>query len=111
MSYLEKFYKELNGKLFPGGASQRNKEAQEIRGLSNNKLTIDESLNVLLGTSALFSVAEDKSDTRLIRYINKKANNKLNEHESTAIVDFIHKKFLSAAVVNFIRTKLPDINQ
>jgi len=111
MSHLEKFYKDLNDKLFPGGQSQRNKEAQDIKDLSNNKLTIDESLDVLLGTSALFSVAEDKSDARLIRYINKKTSDKLDEHEATVIVDFIHKKFLSAAVVNFIRTKLPDTNQ
>lgn len=90
---LEEFYDELNKKLFPNGKNQQKKEAQEIMKLSNGKLNFDESFNLLLGTTALFSVAEDKSENRMAEYINKKTNQKLNNEETKAILNFIISKF------------------
>jgi len=92
-SKLEKFYDDLDKKFFPGGKKQREKEAQAIIKLSNNKLNFDESLNILLGTSALFSIAEDRDENRIIEYLNKKANRKLNKEEAKAIFNFITSKF------------------
>ena len=90
---LEKFFDELNKKLFPAGTKQQNKEAQEIIKLSNDKLNFDESFNLLLGTSALFGITEDRSEDRIIEYINKKTNRKLSNEETKAIFDFITSKF------------------
>lgn len=90
---LEKFYDKLNKKLFPGGEKQQKEEAQRIMKLSNGKLNFDESLNLLLATSALFSIAEDKSENRMVEYIIKKTNQKLNHEEAKGILDFITLKF------------------
>ncbi len=90
---LEKFFDKLNKKLFPGGKKQHKKETQEIMKLSNGKLNFDESLNLLLATSALFSMAEDRSESRMIGYINKKTNRKLSNEEDKAIFNFIASKF------------------
>lgn len=92
-SKLEKFFDESNKKLFPNGKKQHKEEAQKIMKLSNGKLNFDESLNLLLGTSALFSIAEDKSESRMIEYINKRVNQKLNNEEAKAILNFITSKF------------------
>jgi len=90
---LEEFYDGLNKKLFPDGKKQQKEEAKEIMKLSNGKLSFDGSFNLLLGTSALFSISEDKGEGRMIEYINKKTNQKLNNEEAKAILNFITSKF------------------
>ena len=90
---LEEFFDELDKKLFPGGKKQRDIETKEIMKLSNGKLNFDESFAVLTATSALFSVEEDKSEGRMIEYVNKKTNQKLNNEEAKAILNFITSKF------------------
>ncbi len=94
---LEKFFDKLNRKLFPAGKKQRKEEAKKIIELSSGKLNFDEALNVLLGTSALFSIAEDKGEDRMLEYINNKANQKLNSEEAKRVLDFIAHKFIFMA--------------
>ena len=90
---LENFFDGLNKKLFLFGKKQHDEEAKKIVELSSDKLNYDEALSILLGTSALFSIAEDKSDDRMLGYINKKANQKLSFEETKKVLDFIASKF------------------
>lgn len=90
---LEKFYDELSKKLFPCGKKQHKEEAQKIIKLSGGKLNVDESLDLLFATSALFSIAKDKSENRMVEYIIKKTNQKLNYEDAKRVLDFITLKF------------------
>lgn len=90
---LEKLYTELNKKLFPKGKDQQREEAEQIKKLSSGKLSFDESLTLLLPTSALFAISEDRSDNSIIGYINKKTEQKLSDQELKNIFHFILTKF------------------
>lgn len=94
---LEKSFDKLNKKLFPAGEKQRNEEAEKIMELSDDKLNFDEALDTLLGTSALFVLNRGRSESRMIEYINKKTNQKLNHEEAKSILDFIVNKLVSFA--------------
>jgi hypothetical protein len=88
----ENHFDEMNKKLFPGGEKQINQGAKEIMKLSSNKLNLKKSFKLFCGVSYLFATAEDKSEDRMIGYINKKTDNRLNKAEAKAILEFVIKK-------------------
>lgn len=90
---VEKFFDESYKKLFPGGKKQEKEEAKLIMKFSNYKLSFRESNDLLLATSFLFGIEEDKNKDRMIKYIDKKTDQKLNNEEAKVILNFIISKF------------------
>jgi len=88
---LEGHFNEISKGLFPGGNKEISQKAMEVKKMSNGKLNSNEAFKLVCSVSYLLATAEDKSDGRMLGYINKKTENKLNEAEAKAILEFIRK--------------------
>ena len=91
---LKSFFKKLNKKIIPGGEKQYKAEAEEIRKISAEKLNLEESTKILLGTKALLAISENHGKERMLKYIISRSNNKLNKFEAEEVLEFITLKLI-----------------
>lgn len=85
--------KEISSKIFPGGASQLDKEVREVRALLEFKYSYDDVKRTYAHAAGIFYIADDKSADRIIGSILHNHQSIITRKDAIYIYDYLAKKF------------------